>query len=132
MQQDDSHIDLDSLMEIATSSNEPIKKDNPEVLKFISEFGLESGDTRVPACTIYYKYYCWKREKGQRKKLSRNMFFRELSTHFKRKLIDKSIHYYLNPEPFDLTQEEYFAARALLRRERYVRQKDKEKRNKKK
>lgn len=115
-------------MEIASSSSKPIKHDNPEVLKFIKESSIEQGETKVPAYFIWYEYYKWSRNK---KRLSKTKFFIEFSKHFEKKRQHDTNAYLLNNEPFDLSTDGYFAARALVRRERDVREKRKEKNKKK-
>jgi hypothetical protein len=124
-----SEDDIEKLMEIAASSDKPIKHDNPEVLKFIEECGITSGTEKVATWTIYYRYYQWKENK--KRLINRTPFFKEFIKHFDHKLVSNGRVYFLNAEPFDLTTTGYFAARALLRRERYARQKAKEKNQKK-
>jgi len=118
-------------MEIATSSKEKItyKKHNPEVIRFINECNVERGGTRVMTYMIYYRYYRWKTNK--RNMVSRTAFFLEFAKHFDRKRVGDGRVYLVNPEPFDLSTEGFFAARALLRRERDVRKQKKEKDKKK-
>jgi hypothetical protein len=111
-------------MEIATSSTAPIKHDDPEVLQFIEELGITSGTAKVPTYTLYYTYVLWR---DKRKKLSRLLFFRETAKHFERVQGKGTNNYLLNAEPFDLTPEGFFAARAQLRRERYAKEKRKNK-----
>jgi len=112
--------DIQKLLDIATSSNKPVKHDNPEVLQFIDELGIVPGTTKVPTYTLYYTYILWR---GNRKKLSRLLFFRETAKHFDRVQGSGTNNYLLNAEPFDLTPEGFFAARAQLRRERYAKEK---------
>jgi hypothetical protein len=116
--------DIQKLLEIATSSNEPIKHDNPEVLQFIEELGITSGTAKVPTYTLYYTYVLWR---DKRKKLNRPTFFKETAKYFDRVQGSGTNNYLLNAEPFDLTTEGFFAARAQLRRERYAKEKKKNK-----
>jgi len=119
-----SKKELDKLMDIATSSKEPIvyeKEDNPEVKKFIDEVGIEAGDTKVDTVFIYYLYFIWKSGKANaRQKVRRLEFLKIFEKHFEKTKSAYSVAFLLNPEPFDLSPEGYFAARAQLRRERNV------------
>lgn len=121
--------ELDKLMKIATSSNKPIKHDNPEVLRFIEECGIKSGTKKIYTFMLYYRYYQWSDNK--KKVLGRTAFFKETVKHFDRKRdVDGNV-YLLNEEPFDLSTDGYFAARALMRREKHVREQKKESNKKK-
>lgn len=123
MAHQDSTIDLDKLLEIAESSEEPVKFEDTEAEKYIAAEGIESGDKRIPTFTIYYHYHCW--NKNKKKLLTRRKFFLQFKKHFQSIQTSDGKAYLLNPEPFDLTREGYFKARALLRRERSVRKKEK-------
>lgn len=117
-------FDVDKLLEIAESGTEKVRFANTEVEKFIHECGITSGDTRVPTYTIYYHYWLWKKKK---KTMTRRRFFLQFKKHFERIQTNDGKGYLLNAEPFDLTTTGYFKARALLRRERHVKEKAKKK-----
>ena len=120
----DSITDIDSLLNIASAPKpKKIKKEDPEVLNFINEVGIKSGKTRVPTYIIYYRYTLWKKNKLKTRKL----FFKHFAIHFKKTQVHHGVGYLLNGDPFDLTPQGFFKARALLRKERHDRQKEKAK-----
>jgi len=117
--------DVEALLKLAESSTEKVKFEDTEVEKFINECSIISGDTKVATYIVYYKYYKWKVNK--RKLKARCPFFKQFKKHFENVQTDDGRGYLLNPEPFDISQEGYFKARALLRRERDGRKKEKSK-----
>lgn len=124
MVQDNSTDNIEELLKIAESGSEKVRFANTEVEKFIHECGITDGDTKVPTYTIYYHYYLWKNKK---KTMSRRRFFLQFKKHFERIQTSDGKGYLLNSEPFDLSVEGFFKARALLRRERHVKEKAKKK-----
>lgn len=121
--------ELKKLLELAESSNEKVKFEDTEIEQYIHENNIEKGTVKISSDLIYYSYYRWKLFKKDR--ISRRKFFVQFKKHFEGVRTSYGKGYLLNPEPFDLTQEGYFRARALLRRERDVRKKVKEKKSKK-
>lgn len=99
------------------------KKENPDVINFINELGIKAGKKTVPTYIIYYRYSEWKKTKL----LARTPFFKQFKKHFQQKQIVGGVGYALDPKPFDLTHLGFFKARALLRRERHERKKEKAK-----
>lgn len=120
MKKPDETTDIDKLMEIATSSSEKVEFEDTEVEKFIHDFGIQAGDTRVPTYTIYYHYDVWRK---QRKRRGRKTFFNQFNKHFEKIKDTYGMVYMLDPEPFDMTPEGYFKARKLVRKEKNARRK---------
>lgn len=117
--------ELEKLLEIAERPKEKkqvIQKDT-DVERYIKKFEIKEGDTFVAGYIIYYHY--WKSK--QRDRMSRVAFFRRFAKYFNSIYKQRAKGYMLDPEPYDLTTEGYFKARALLRREKYERQKEKNK-----
>jgi len=119
--------DIDKLLELAESSTEKVKFEDTEVEQYLSENGIKAGEGKIPTYVIYYHYYLWKTNK--RKLVPRRSFLLQLNKHFEKTsgLYNEGKRYLLDPEPFDMSQTGYFKARALLRRERDGRKKEKSK-----
>jgi len=117
--------ELQKLLEIAerpkaTKTKEVIVRDT-DVERYIKKCKIASGETFVANEIIYHHYW---RSKS-RDRITRAAFFKRFAKYFKRTDTSKGRGYMLDPEPFDLSVEGFFKARALLRKERNDRQKSK-------
>lgn len=114
MAQDDLN-DIEELLRIASSSpstEKEIRKSSVD--NYIKKFNIKAGTTKVPSRVIYYHYYMWKKKNRE----SRLWFFKAFSKHFEPCILKKERAYLLDPEPFDLSMEYNFKARALIRKQR--------------
>ncbi len=111
MAQDD--YDLEKLLEIASSGKPTgIKTENSKkVDKFIRKHGIKSGDTFIPNFIIYH-FYLLNTPKNRMPKMT---FFKGMARNFEPLSRKRNRGYMLDPEPFDLSQENYFKARAAMR-----------------
>jgi len=117
--------DIEELLKIAESSKTPVKHDNTGAEIYIRDFEIKSGETKVSTYIIYYHY--WSNLKNKTKLMSRRAFFIQFKKYFERVQTSDGKGYLLDPEPYDLTVQGFFKARALLRRERNGRKKEKSK-----
>lgn len=62
-------------------SSSALKKPHLSVVRFILDFGLESGDVRVPNFLIYFLYH--RKFKSTVPKLKKTAFFRNFNRYFK-------------------------------------------------
>lgn len=124
MAQHTSDKDIQKLLEIAESSSEPVKFEDTDVELYIRECAIEAGETLIPTYMIYHNYVIWCRNVSK-KPYTRNKFFRQFRKHFEFKKTSNGNEYFLNPDEFDLSQQGYFRARALLRKERDAQKKAK-------
>ena len=124
MAQRTSDKEIEMLLEIAESSTEVVKFEDTVVEQYMREAGIEKGTAKIPTYMIFYDYALWCRNSGK-KPISRNKFFKQFRIHFDYKRTSNGNEYLLNPDGFDLSQRGYFRARALLRKERDVRKKEK-------
>lgn len=103
------------LLEIANqipTQPKPRREDN-EAEKFIKEFGIESGETKVPAIVIYDKYKQWRKDKS----IEMRLFFRMFIKFFQKKQTSDGATYLLNPKHFDLRKEHILNVRRHLRKD---------------
>lgn len=117
--------DLQKLLDIAESKKVSIDEVSmsTDVERYIKKYQITVGDTFIKNYIIYYHY--WKSK--QRDRMSRKSFFKRFARYFDKYMIGGDRGYYLDPEPFDLTIEGSFKARALLRKERSAKQQEKNK-----
>ena len=98
-------------------------RDLREVLEFVRRFQIQPGDTPIEAMRIYLMY---KHSKDPRTfKINDTMFFKKFSRFFKKKRRRNGYVYFLNKEPFNLTQDGYWDYRKKLRNEKERKRKNK-------
>lgn len=105
---------LRKLLELAQSEASP--EDSQalnEAERFAISVGIVAGETRVPPFVIWAKYKEW-----TNKPMSRKHFFRQFSKLFPRVRWGEGKFYFLDPAPFDLSQEAIFALREQIRDEK--------------
>lgn len=109
-----SDKELEELLKIASSTPSSKARKTTSVDTFISKFQIKSGTSKIPNHIIYYKYCMWKKTNRE----SKNWFFRSFSSNFESGRGPNGRYYLLDPEPFDLSMEYHFKARAFLRKQR--------------
>lgn len=115
----DKELDVDELIDIANSSDEPVDfGEMTEALRFVEEFGIKEGDTRIPTFIIYKTYKDSLTPARRRNIQHKTMFMRDFAKLFKPKRTTNYRYYLLDPEPFDLSDEYYWETRKDVRRER--------------
>lgn len=78
-------------------------RDNPDVLKFITETGLQPGPMKVPTYLIYFHFRNWCRKKGIAL-WGKEEFFRTFKKNFKQKRNGNQRFYLIN-SAIDLSRE---------------------------
>ena len=92
-----------------------------DVERFIQYKGIQAGDSFV-SCSIIYADYCrWKRNP----RMNMTRFFKRFKGYFERKTRKFEVGYMLDANPFDVTPEGYFKARAYLRNLKNVKKRQK-------
>lgn len=110
----------DELIAIATGSKEPVTFEKlTDAGKFVYEFKIKPGKTKIEAQLIYYHYRLWKG--WENKPTPKARFFRDFKKYFQADRDKNGIFYMLNERPFDTSDETYWEMRALLRREKVKR-----------
>lgn len=99
-------------LSVSTDDETIIPAKMSDVRKFIYETGLKPGPAKVLAAQIYEKYLEWKGDKKPRNKI---WFFREFAKVFDRGTDNYERYYYLDPQPFDLSDKEYWRIKSILR-----------------
>lgn len=111
--------DIEKLLELAEKPKEKkpkkeVKRKHNDAEKFIKKFKIAEGDVFIPTEIVYYTY--WKSK--DRDRLNNRSFMRYFNAYFDKTVSCGYYGYYLDKTPFTLTQEEFFKARAVLRRKR--------------
>jgi hypothetical protein len=108
-----SDADLELLLEIAEASDRDlIELKNTDVNRYVKKFNIKPGNDFVRGYIVYYHYYNSKVDK----KMTRVNFLRQFSLVFEKVKKGNEHGFMLDGEPYDLTTEGYFKARALFRR----------------
>ena len=127
-----SHDDIDiAKLPIATVKKFDVATDEntKDVSDFVRRFQIQPGETPIEAMRIYLMY---RHSKNSSKfKLNFKLFFMKFSRFFKRKRRRHGYVYFLNKEPFNLTQDGYWEYRRRLRNEKERLKKVKEEKNEK-
>lgn len=114
--------ELEELLKLAEASNaELVELKNTDVNKYIKHFNIKAGKDFVRTYIVYYHYRQWRKTNN----MSRLKFLKQFNYIFKKEKKNNEFGYYLDSEPFDITIEGYFKARAFLRRERSAKEKRK-------
>ena len=126
--------DIQDLLDIAEADtgDEVITKPekDTDVEKFIKKFNVQDGNSFVPVIVIYYTYCLWRPQD----RMSKIAFFKRFSKIYDAKIIKAVKGYLLNNELgfFDLSVENYFAARNFVRRSKRMKEIVKKRKGKKK
>lgn len=97
------------------SKEEIIKKITPAA-QFILDLNVKHGHEKVSAMLVYYTY---KHHKGFGARAQPKVaFLRDFNKYFTPVRDKDGIHYLLDPKPFDLTEETYWAMRAEWRKQK--------------
>ena len=113
---------IEKLLEIVEKGNQPVRtkqkvdKSLKYVQRYIQANNIKPGDTCVDSVIVYYHYYNWVKTRATR--VARKKFLIEFGKYFEKTYNSGGRCYKLNPEPFDITPEGYFKARALYRRQK--------------
>lgn len=106
-------IEAEELIKIINGSKEQVDVGKlTDAAKFIYEFGVKAGDTRIPAALIYHQYKEWR---GGGKTTRKVEFFSDFQEYFDKKYINGMVYYLLDPKPFDLSAETYWKIRREVR-----------------
>lgn len=82
------------------------QKDLYHMDRFIEEYDIKVGTTKVPTYIIFHAYrLIWKGVQSIEKKANKIKFFRSFAKRFPSSRIGKQRYYLLNEEAFDLTRE---------------------------
>jgi hypothetical protein len=85
-----------------------------EVIDFITEFNIQSGNTKIENRIIYDLYKSWKKTNIPNNRI----FFYNFAKFFKKYGDSGKRGYKLNPEPFDLSRDHLFEIRKKERMKR--------------
>jgi hypothetical protein len=92
------------LVKLATDSEEDVTFDKvSDAALFIYQSNLKHGTEKISADMVYYTYRLWKGWSNKRQ--SRQVFFRDFNKFFEKHRTADGMVYYLNPKPFDLSEE---------------------------
>lgn len=128
-------LDLDALMELAASPEEETDKKytwhkgHHDARRFVYEFDIKAGTTRVPSIIIFHKYLEWMGK--YKKKESQAVFFYNFKQMFERHRTNKLNSYLLDPTPFDLSDDNMWRIRKKIRQQKMRNDKKKESNKKK-
>lgn len=128
----DKDISIEELLEMAETEPEKEiapKKALSEAHMFVLANDIKESDTeKVRAAAIYELYCHWKKNKNLQ---SYTKFFTDFGKLFKRKQGANYVYYFVDPEPFDLSEEAYWRERSRLRKTTKNAKTNKEKTHKK-
>lgn len=110
-------LSVDDLVALAKGGSEEVVMDKiSDAAKFIYELNIKHGDTQIPAALLYHTYKHWKG--WDQKRQSKPFFFRDFKKYFEPHRTNTGMVYFLNPKPFDLSDDTYWLIRAELRNEK--------------
>jgi hypothetical protein len=118
-----SDPDLEELLKLAESAQNPEEKDLNEAERWVVAAGIKAGSERISNALLYYTYCEW-----AERPIVKYQFTRQFKKLFKQHL-DGERFYLLDPAPFDLSRDTYFKIRRNMRdaRKRNARKENKTK-----
>lgn len=94
-----------------------------EAALFIRDIKVKHGDEKISAQLVYYTYKNWRGKDSETKPL----FLRDFKNYFTPQRSANGLVFLLNPKPFDLSPECFWAMRAELRQEKARRERQQKK-----